>query len=356
MGTLTYEIRMRNDATGDLSDPKIISIETVPATSGVPPALHRVGMSSSRLGLNTSEQNKRDACFERHTQMAAQLGITATQMRNLGGRHVYDTSNGPVSNAMNIGVFANCVNDGYGNILLTSSQWSDWQGVAVGNYDATIRSFLQSLAASGRKVIWNAEHEPSNNSFTTTQEANWRKLQARMAWLVWELNSPNVHYTDCHIPGDADMAAWQWMNELKALRPNDWAAISARTFLGMDPYPEVGYNAPNHTVQTISQKCQSGINYQRNAGRTGPLMLCEVGLFNWCIAHSEPYTLNAAQQAQRLHDQLWTWGQANNLLAYFYFDTSDETDADIRDTQRTLNTPEELLEYGKLIRGDYYAS
>lgn len=329
------------------------TVDYVTPSSAVSP-FHRVGISSSRQGLNAGESHKRQACLDRHDEMAAQLGITPAAMRAASGRHVYDTSNNPVANANSVGVFANVVADDYGCVMLTTSQWSDLAGVAAGNYDATIRSFIASLAAAPIKVVWNVKHEPQNNQYTAAQESSWRQVQARMAWLVAERNDPDVHYTDCHIPGSSDTPAWDWLPELKALRPGDWQAINARTYLGMDPYPEVGFDSGVHVVQTLAKKIAGPVAYHRGRGRTGPLCLPEVGLFNWCIAHAEPYTLTAAQQAQRLHDQLWTWGQANNLAAYFYYDVADLNDADVRDSSRTLDSPAELLEYARLARGDFY--
>lgn len=321
------------------------------------PAMHRIGISSSRQGLNSGETHKRQATMDRYAEMATQLGITAAQMRALGGRHVYDTNQAPVSNAMSIGVFNNCVSDGYGTIMLTSSRWNDTAGAAAGNHDNTIRACLDSLSNSGAKVVWNVKHEPSNNGMSATEEGHWRQIQARVAWLVHEHGDPNVHYTDCHIPMAADQQAWNWMPELQALRPGDWQAINDRTYLGLDPYPEVGIDGgepDGHKIQTILQKCGGAITAQRGWGRTGPICLPEVAFFNWCVGHSETYTLTAAEQAQRMHDELWTWGQANQLLSYFYYDVTDLNDADVRDSSRTIDSPDELLEYARLMRGDYY--
>lgn len=323
------------------------------APTGNLPAMHRVGISSSRQGLNAGETHKRAETLTRYQQFANQLGITATQMKKSGGRHVYDTTNNPVPNVMSIGVFENCVEDGYGCVMLTSSRWSDMAGAANGSYDTTIKNCLASMSAQNIKVVWNVKHEPSNNGWSAAEAASWRKLQARMAWLVFAHNDPNIHYTDCHIPMAGDEAQWNWMQELKDLRPSDWQSINARTYIGMDPYPEIGSGG---TLQTIKQKVGPAMTYLRAQGRTGPLCLPEVALFNWVISSSSTGPLTPAQQAQRIHDELWTWGQQNRLLSYFYYDVADLNDSDVRDSSRMLENNQELLEYAKLIRGDYYGS
>lgn len=344
-GMITVRV---TDSSGNSVTKTIDLVVNQPPTN---PNFYRVGISSSRQGLSGGETHKRAETNERYAEMAAQVGVTATALKRAGGRHVYDQSNNPVSNVMSVGVFANCVADGFGTVMFTSSQWQDMAGVAAGNHDATIKACLNSMSAQNVKVIWNVKHEPSNNGWGAAEEALWRKIQARMAWLVAAHNDPDILYSDCHIPMAADEAKWNWMPELKALRPNDWEDINARTYLGLDPYPEIGSGG---TLQTIQSKCGKAITAQRGWGRTGPICLPEVAFFNWVIATSSTGPLTAAQQAQRLHDQLWTWGQANNLQAYFYFDVASLTDSDVRDSSRTLDTAPELKEYANLILGTYF--
>lgn len=353
--------RKAHDSSGNqITFTKTIQVDDTQTGGGTLPSFHRIGISSSRQGLSAGETHKRQACLDRHAEMAAQLGITAAAMRKLSGRHVYDQSNSTPARMTDIGVFNNCVQDGYGSVMLTSSTWSNHTAIANGTADTALNNFFNSVP-NNINVVFNWEHEASNNAqngnwpANAAEELEWRKGTARIAWLIWKLNKPNLHYTDCHIPQNADEAKWNWIPELKTLAPNDWQAVNARTYIGLDPYPEVGFSGGQHTLQTLQSKCGAALTYLRNtAGRTGPVILNEVGLYNWCIAHSEPYTLTFAQQAQRLHDELWTWGQKNRLLAYYYYDVSNENDADVRDTERTLNSPAELLEYAKLIRGDYY--
>lgn len=323
---------------------------SLPPEPGTIPATHNVGLSASTLGLNGSETSKRQATMDIYAHMASELGITAASMRDLGGRHVYDTNNS-INNRMDgVGVVQNCVDDGYGYMMVTSSQWGDAAGRADGSLDSQLASFYAGRP-TGMKIIHNIDHEPENDGKTATEQAQWRMIQARAARMVWQIDDPNLYYSSCYIPGSF-AAAWDWIPELQALDPANADEIAARTYLGMDPYPEIGTKNGQPYIQTVEDKCRGAINFYSARGQTGKLMFPEVGLFNWRIATDTTYTLTAAQQAQRLHDDLWTWGQANDLHSYYYFSVTDISNP--RGDSRYLETDEECLEYGKLIRGDYY--
>ena len=315
-----------------------------------PSGLHFVGISSSREGLEGGETHKRAETMERYDEMAAEIGVTGAALRAVGGRHVYDTSNTPQNALSKIAAASHVVSDGFGIMMLTSSQWTGvMAGLAAGSYDSTITALWDSKPDT-MILIHNVFHEPSNNGWSSTQMAQWRQIQARLARLAWLRDDDTVYYTTCYIP--AHMTEdWNWIPELEALDPANADAISARTFLGLDPYPQFDTDG---TPQTLAGRCNTPMTYWRSRGHTGPLCFPEVALFHWKGADvgGSPVSQTGAQQAARLHDELVTWGLANGLAAYFYFDVSAPDSP--RSQTRHLNTPEELEEYGKQIRGDYW--
>lgn len=330
--TVKLTVTDSNGATDSATHTVTVAGSPPPPPSGVWwPGLDRCGS-----GLNAPDATKKADTLARIQQIATAMGKTAAQVR---AATMYHTYNAGIT--WGVPPMVQWANDqGFQGCMV--NQKPDISTGANGGLDAQFTSYLKLLSALNMNICVVMQHEPENNGWSQAQATQWCQMTARFLNITYDHGDPNMIYSTCHIPASAGTPRtwWNVQPALRALVGNTKAqAIQDASFCGLDPYP--GAEA------TLEKTCRAAITDFKSWGWTR-FSMPEVGLFNWIGKNpGTPGGLTAAQQAQRLYDELWVWAKANGFECFNYFDFSSAGDA--RSQSRTIDTPEEQLQFGKIL-------